>query len=358
VELNRFYSFTLILLSLIFGYLAYQVLKPFIVPIIWAIVLTILFYPVYMYISRYVRWRSVAAFLTLVVIILVIIGPFSYVLIALGKELTQITTRFDDVRIVEAIDNLERQRAVAWILGTLRKTFGLQELDLAALFRQSLSALRQSIVNWISGNVMNVAVQLVNIVVMFFSLYFLLRDGPDFIGKIREYLPFPEVHKDRLTSKIKDMVISTLYGGVTVGICQGIIGGITFFALGIGSPVLWGIMIVIMSFVPAFGAFAIWGPAAVYLVVNGAVIKGVILALIGALIISLIDNILKPLIIGGRTKMHTLIIFFSILGGIKAFGLIGLVMGPLVIVITISVFEIFRHIEEDFVIIQSPGPKD
>jgi predicted PurR-regulated permease PerM len=139
------------------------------------------------------------------------------------------------------------------------------------------------------------------------------------------------------------MVISTVYGGVVIALIQGILGGTAFYFLGLNSPVLWGCAMTVMSFLPLFGTFSIWGPAAAYLIIQGSVMKGVILLLYGVFIISIVDNILRPIIISGRTKMPTLAVFFSVLGGIKFFGLIGFIMGPLVLALFVSVFEIFKH---------------
>ncbi len=141
------------------------------------------------------------------------------------------------------------------------------------------------------------------------------------------------------------MVVSTIYGGVVVALIQGLMGGFTFFFVGVPSPVIWGVAISIMSFIPMLGTFSIWGPAVVYLFLQDMFAQGMVLLMIGTFGISMVDNILKPIIIGGRTKMPTLLIFFSVLGGIKIFGLIGLVLGPLVVALFISVLEIFRNIE-------------
>lgn len=176
--------------------------------------------------------------------------------------------------------------------------------------------------------------------------FFFLKDGPDFLNKIKAYLPFADNHKERLASQVKDMIVSTVYGGVMVAMVQGFLGGTAFFALGIKSPVLWGSTMAIMSFLPMLGTFTIWGPASAYLLLHGSYMKGIGLLLFGTLVIGIVDNILQPVIISGRTKMPTLLIFFSVLGGINFLGIIGFIMGPLVLALFISVFAIFRNIEE------------
>lgn len=358
MQLSRFYAFTLILLSLLFGYIAYLVMRPFVYPFIWAFVMTILFYPVFVFLGRYVKWKPGASMITVLIILLLIVGPFSYMLISLGGELSLLSSKFEEGQLNSMLMKIQDHRLVKWFVDVIKMTFGIKDFDLAAVFKNNFSDFSSDMLQWVSLSMKNIAFGVINFIIMIFSLYFLLKDGPEFIKQLKEYMPFPDAHKDRLAYKVKDMVISTIYGGVTVGITQGIVGGIAFYFLGMSSPIFWGMMIALMSFVPIIGTFAIWGPASIILVAQGQILKGIILLLIGTLIISMIDNILKPLIIGGRTKMHTLIVFFSVLGGIKLFGLIGLIMGPLTIVLFISILEIFRHIEDDYVIIDSPTKKE
>jgi predicted PurR-regulated permease PerM len=132
-----------------------------------------------------------------------------------------------------------------------------------------------------------------------------------------------------------------------VAIAQGIVGGIAFSLLGIPSPVLWGFAVSIASFIPLVGSLAVWGPAVVYLFVHGAVANAFALIVVGIFGISMIDYLLRPIIIGSRTKMHVLVILFSVLGGIQLFGIIGLVMGPLVLAVFVSVVKIFRKVESN-----------
>ncbi|GBE31885.1 putative inner membrane protein [bacterium BMS3Bbin05] len=341
---NRFYIFTLILLSFLFGYLTYLIFKPFISAIMWAGVLAIIFYPVYVFIRRYVKWKSLASLLTIVIIVTIIIGPFSYLVYALGKELRAVTS-YLEVGELTPLNDIVRNPTVSWMLDKIQGALGIHNVDIGKLLVKNITIIGKDLIGRLSDSARNIVLALINFIFMVFASYFLIKDGPDFMGKIRNYLPFSDTQKDRLVQQVKDMVISTIYGGVIVALSQGVLGGVTFFALGIPSPVIWGTAIAIMSFIPMLGTFSIWGPACVYLFVQGAVVKGFVLLVVGTFGISMIDNILKPLIISGRTKMPTVIIFFSVLGGIKLFGLIGLIMGPLVVALFISVFEIFRNIE-------------
>lgn len=344
MAVNRFYFITLTFLVLILGYLSYQILKPFLSPIAWGIVLSLVFYPVYAFLLRYIKWRTVASFITLGIILIIILGPFSYLSFLLVKELKVISEYVEGGQLETLQRALDHPTVVA-LADRISSLFNITEAEMDKAIVDGISKFGKDLVDRITKGMGDVVIVVLNFIFMAFAIFFLLKDGTEFLKRIRDYMPFSEEQKDRLTMQIRDIIISTVYGGVVVAIVQGIIAGFAFYILGIPSPVVWGLATSIASFIPLIGAFAVWGPATVYLFLQGAVLKGVALAIVGVFGISLIDNVLKPIIIGGRTKMPILAIFFSVLGGIKLFGLIGLVMGPLVLAIFVSVVEIFRNIE-------------
>jgi predicted PurR-regulated permease PerM len=193
----------------------------------------------------------------------------------------------------------------------------------------------------------NVVAGGINFVFMLLSIFFFLEDGPVFIQKMENFMPFSKKQREKLLNQTKDIVVSTIYGGVVVAMTQGVIGGVTFAFLGIHSPVVWGLAMFVASFIPVVGTFIVWGPMVIYLFFEAQYARAIILILVGLLAISSVDNILRPLIIRGKMKMPTVAIFFSILGGIKLFGFIGFIMGPLVLALFVSVFDIFRYSEEE-----------
>ncbi|MCX7914284.1 MAG: AI-2E family transporter [Thermodesulfovibrionales bacterium] len=342
---NKFYFITLLFFLILLGYLSYQIFRPFLSPIAWAVVLAIVFYPFFNLIKKYVRWQSLASLITIIVIIFIMIGPFSYVSFLIAMEIKDLP-RYLQEGGLEDIKRTVETPLVRGIIEKIISTFNIPEGEIEKSIVESLNHFGKRLLDSISKGISNILAIGLNFVFMIIALFFIFKDGGAFLTKIKDYLPFTEDQKNRLVSQTKDVVVSTIYGGVAVAIVQGTIGGITFFLLGISSPALWGLAISIASFIPLIGAFGVWGPMTIYLFIKGEILQGIILALVGTFFISLIDNILKPLIIGGRTKMPVLLIFFSVLGGIQLFGLIGLILGPLVIAIFISVIDIFRHLEE------------
>ncbi|NCO67689.1 MAG: hypothetical protein COY75_01300 [Nitrospirae bacterium CG_4_10_14_0_8_um_filter_41_23] len=344
MTINRFYTATSIFLMLLFGYLTYQVLQPFLNAIAWAVVFSIVFYPVYAFLLRYLRFKVVTSTVTLLIIILIILGPFTYLSFVLASEIGDLVETINKDTI-DSIRDVFTNTKITRLFDKLQSYTGMEGIDISDIVSENIKKIGKGMINSLSTGITNIAGMLIDLIFMLFAIFFFLKDGPDFLSRIRDYLPFSEEDKNRIMSKVKDMVISTVYGGVVVAIIQGTLGGIAFYLLGIKSPVLWGTAMSVMSFLPMLGTFSIWGPMTGYLFIQGYYMKGIILLLVGFLGISMVDNILKPIIISGRTKMPTLAVFFSVLGGIKLFGFIGFIMGPLVLALFVSVFEIFRQKE-------------
>jgi predicted PurR-regulated permease PerM len=328
----------------VLGYFTYRIMSPFFGAIAWAIVVTIIFYPAYAFISRYVRLKPLASFLTVAFILVVILGPFAYLTSVLVNELQLIASRINANNFEELqafVTRLESYHIVKKMISY----GGFAELTSQQAIADNVRNIGKTLIGTLSLHIPDILSVFGNFVFMIFTTYFLLKDGPGFLSKAKEYMPFSERQKERLATQIKDMIVSTVYGGVLIAIIQGTLGGFAYYLLGIDSPVMWGVAMSVMSFVPVLGTFIIWGPTSVYLAMQGEYVNGLVLFLFGVLVISMVDNILKPIIIGSRTKMPTIVILFSVLGGIKLFGVIGLITGPLVTAVFLSVFEIFSHLE-------------
>lgn len=341
---GKFYTFSSIFILVLLGFLTYKILSPFLTPIAWAVVFSIVFYPVYAFLLRHIKIKPIASLITLLLILLIIIGPFASLGFVLISEIREVAVSMD-TGALDSIKNILANPKIAGILEKIQSYLGIEDVATGDMIVENIKKIGKGLITRLSAGFVNIVYVMIDFMFMALSIYFLLKDGPDFLSKIRDYMPFAEEQKNRLASQVKDMVISTVYGGVVVALIQGVLGGMAFYFFDLKSPVLWGTAMSIMSFLPLLGTFSIWGPAAGFLLIQGSYMKGVGLLLYGVFVISMVDNVLKPIIISGRTKMPTLLIFFSVLGGIKLFGFIGFIMGPLVMALFISVFEIFRRIE-------------
>ena len=340
---KRFSSFALLAIALLLGYLTYLIFKPFLTSIAWAIVFSIVFYPVNRFLLRFVKLPGLAAAITVVIILATILGPFSYLTYLLASELSNISFEGASPQgIAHMLDHPYVKPIATKILSVL----DISRAQLRQSVVQSTTGLGQKLLAYLPGKLGDIAGATASFAFMAFALFFLLKDGPRLLEKARSYMPFSHEQKERLTRQMQDIIISTIYGGVAVGVVQGIIGFIGFMVVGFESPVLWGLCITIASFIPLIGSFIVWGPAVIYLFFTAHIKAGIILALIGVFGISMVDNVLRPIIIKGRVQLPFLLIFFSVLGGIEVFGMIGLVMGPLVFALFISVLDIFKSAEE------------
>jgi predicted PurR-regulated permease PerM len=327
------------------GYLSYNIFLPFLTAIAWAIVFCVIFYPAYLFLLRYTRYSSLASGITILIIVAVISGPLSYISFALVSEARELVSKTGKGEGM-FFENILTNGKVAGFIDRAGPYFGVSQGSAREFLIESGKKIGQGALDYLSAGFTNMVSLAVNFVLMLLTLFFLFRDGTSLVGRVKDYLPFPELQKERLLQLTKDMIVSTIYGGVAVAVSQGILGGIAFAVFGIGSPVLWGSVMALCSFLPAVGTAIVWAPASIVFIFQGAYLKAMGLVLVGIFVISMIDNILRPLIIGGRTKMPMIIIFFTVLGGIKFFGLLGLIMGPLVFALFISIFEILRTMEE------------
>ncbi len=337
---------TLTVLTALLAYLSFLIIKPFLTAIAWAVVLTVVFYPLHLYGLRYIKYRALSATLVIAVVVFLTAGPFSYILLSLAAEVKHLLT-LANTQGFKTLNSLLTSERFLWLQNELRETLNLPNLDLRAFVLSTISKGGRQVLQSLTTGVANLLGIAVNFAMMVFAMFFMLRDGEKFAAELWHFLPFSEGQKKRLACQMRDMVISTIYGGVVVALLQGLVGGITFTLLGLRSPVLLGTAMALASFIPGIGAFGVWGPVVLYLFLKKLYVKAIIMLLVGTFIISMIDNFLKPIIISGRTRMPTVVIFFSVIGGINLFGFVGLVLGPLVLALFVSVFEIFRNLDVD-----------
>jgi predicted PurR-regulated permease PerM len=176
-----------------------------------------------------------------------------------------------------------------------------------------------------------------------FTMYYLFRDGDKIVAALPAALPLRKDQSDTIITRATEVISAGVYGVVTIAAIQGLLGGLAFWVLGVPSPILWGVLMTFVCMIPVAGSFFIWLPLAIYLMITGHWTKAILLVLWGALIISTIDNFLRPKLIKNQTKLHELFVFFSVLGGMRVFGLLGIILGPVVLAITIGLIKTFSR---------------
>jgi len=333
---NRFSQLLFYVLVLLMGYLTYLVIQPFLASLAWAAVFAMMFYQVHLELAPRIGPNRAALATTLMAAVL-IVAPAVMLVSVLAREVPQV---IDYIKQVSpgAPDQIER----IWEVVRRRSPLPLPE-DPTSMLREGAQRALAFLAPRAGAVVADVFATLGSLFVMLFSLFFLLRDGRTLGRQIRDLLPLPERERDRLISDTRDLVIASVGAGLLVAAAQGTIGGVAFWLLGISAPVLWGVAMAMCALIPVVGAALVWGPTALWLLLSGDIVRGVILVLVGALAIGMADNILRPLLLSGRTSASGLVVFLGLLGGVSAFGFIGLVLGPIILVTAGSLLTVFTR---------------
>jgi predicted PurR-regulated permease PerM len=320
---------------LLLGYLFFRILTPFFAPLGWAAVVAIFVYPWHQkLIPRHGRVRA-AAFSTLVVTVL-IVGPGLVILTAFVQESRAALSAVDRDAFAGQLALLEQ----AW--NRVRVLIpGAQSIDLRNLIDEAISRTGGFLAARVGGLLADIVVLLFQLFLTLFALFFFLRDADPIMREVRRALPFEDLRSERMIRQTRDLVYASIAAALVIAALQGFAGGLVFALLGLGAPVFWGVMMAFLALFPFIGAWVVWAPAAIWLMATGQVVKGLILAVLGAAIVGSIDNFLRPAILSGRAQMNGLLMFISLLGGVSVFGLLGLILGPLVTAIVTSLFEAY-----------------
>lgn len=325
-------------LVLLMGYLAFVVLSPFLASLAWAAVFAMTFHPMYQRLATRLGPSGAALATTLMTAVL-IVAPAVMLVSVLAREVPQMVDYMQQASLT-APERIER----VWEVVRRRSPMALPE-DPAALLREGVQRGLAFLAPRAGGVLADAFATLGSLFVMLFSLFFLLRDGTGLGRRIRDLLPLPERERDRLVTETRDLVIASVGAGLLVAAVQGTVGGLTFWLLGINAAVLWGVAMAICALLPLVGSAIVWAPTAIWLLFSGDIARAVILILVGVLGIGMIDNVLRPLLLSGRTTASGLVIFLGLLGGVSAFGFIGLVLGPIVLVTAGSLLSVFTRAE-------------
>ncbi len=346
--MKREHIFLIFILFLTFLsiYLLYQILSPFLSSIIWAILLAMIFYPLFQKLRRLLKKKEfLSALIMTLLVLLIIVLPFTLLMISLASEVVDGYHRMEEmIKTGQLQAYLERMKEIPilnWILARLGQHIDPSQIDPMPLLLKNLQKISTFIFNQTATLLKGFSTFIAGFFFTLLSLYYLFKDGSRFFNGLKEIIPLSSKERDLLIQRFKDMIYATIYGGILIAIVQGILGGLSFWVLGLPSPIMWGTAMALLSFIPIGGTALIWAPAGILLLIGGAVLKGLLLLGLGVFIISMVDNFLRPFFISARTNIHPLLLFFAVLGGIQTFGLIGVVAGPLVATLFLTLLEIY-----------------
>ena len=333
----------LVAVLLIALYVCWLMFQPFLDVLMWAAVLAVVFYPMHRRIRAETRRPTLAAAISTLLVVLFILLPVTFITVAVVRELSHVAQSF------QAPDhswNVPMPAAVTWVLERVG-----QYVDIDIDRESARKFLAQRMQTWgtalaastlmVVGGAVGAVTQTVLVV---FTLFYFFRDGERIRQAAAEMVPLQRMQWQDIITRTRDVIGASVYGVLAIAAIQGTLGTFIFWVLGLPSALLWGVVMFFLSMIPMAGAFLVWVPAAIYLALTGSVTQAIVLVVWGIVVIGGIDNILSPRLVGRRARLHELLIFFAVLGGLQVFGVLGLILGPVVVAMTLALIEMARQV--------------
>ena len=336
-------AFLLILLILA-GLASFEILRPYLTALVIAFIFAQFFKGTYLWFLKKIKGRKMAASLiTCILVLLIFIVPLVGVVKVVIDEANQFIEFLSNYQVEATLNKIiDSANGITGKFGG-----GRIKLDLAQLVQSDkFIDTSKQVATWLAGSLSSTYKGIANFVfltfVMFFALYYFLKDGDHFWKKLKSLSPLKDAQEDLL---LKDFVLisrATLKGSLVIAIIQGILTGFALWIAGVPAPFFLGLITIILSLVPLLGSALVWLPAGVIMLILGSIWQGIFLILFGALVIAMIDNFLRPILVGNTASLHPLLVFLSTLGGIALFGIFGFILGPIVIVLFLTLLKIYQ----------------
>ena len=326
-------TFLLLLATGLAVYICYLMALPFLPALVWALALAVLFAPLQIWLETKLKHASLATLMSVVMISSLVIVPALFVGQQLaiqavsGAQLIETKVESGEWRRL-----LNAQPTFAPIIEKLE-----QQINLPETVKFFTGWVSNSAGSLIKGSIF----QLIGFAITIYLLFFFLRDRQSAKQHLASFLPLSSTQSEQLFKHIGDTIHAIVYGTLAVAAVQGCLGGLMFWWLGLPAPLLWGVMMGFLAIIPVFGTSIIWLPATLFLALEGNWIQGFILVLWGMLVVGIVDNLLRPILVGNRLHQHTLLVFISLVGGLMLFGSSGLILGPVVLAITLFLISIW-----------------
>ncbi len=324
-------------------YVCYLLFRPYLTPILFASVIAIVFYPLHRSVQKTLRNPSFGAIISTLVTLLLTVVPLTFLLLAVSNELgglyQALAVRSAGAGGMIAYLVHGAESVVSWA----GKYFPIPPVDLRGVLLSRLETTSTSLLRFGASLASNLFSFAVNAAITLVVLFFLFRDGESAVSKLMAALPLDQQRASELRSRISSTMMANVYGSLAVGALQGTLTGLSFWALGLGSPALWGVATGVLSLVPIFGSALVWVPASIWLLLTGHYVKAAILLGLGVAVIGTVDNVVRPLIIHRSLRLHPILVLFSLLGGVQLFGVLGLFIGPVILSVTAALLGMLQE---------------
>jgi predicted PurR-regulated permease PerM len=318
------------------AYLVFRISEPFLAPLAWAGVLVVIFYPLHRRLER--RWgKTWAASASTTGVTLILIVPAIFVGIAFVRQ------SIEAVRNAQQAFNIDH---VAWVGQAWQRLSqhipGTSPEDLSSLAKQNGEKLGAFLASQLGPILKNLVGFFFDLFVIILAMFYFFRDADDIMAGLRQILPFEEEHSELMIRDSHELIFASVTSSLVAAAFHAAAGGIGFAVTGVGAPVFWGVLMGFFSLVPVIGSAFIWLPAAIGLMLKGHIVAGIFLIVLCSVVVGLVDNLIRPWMISGRAQLSGLVIFVGVLGGIAVFGLLGVVLGPIVVALAASLLELYR----------------
>jgi predicted PurR-regulated permease PerM len=346
VTKKQMFSWFFIAIFLLLIYLFYQILSPFLLALFWGSIITLTLYPLHVRLTKLLRNRkNISALIMTVVATFVVILPLVFISATVAIDMFDIYQSVaDNVGVSELKSELEKLKGLipVTVLDELEKKLQIGELNIHQMAVKGLGSVSGYVINEIQNAAANLTGLLMNFGIMIFALFFFFRDGDSMLERIKSLIPMKDEQIDEIFEKFYDALNAVIVGVMVTAAIQGILQGLFFWIVGISYSVLGGVLTFVFALIPVAGAVIVWLPVGLYLVFTGNIYLGIGVLVFGGLVVSSVDNFLKPMIIGGKIKLSTLLLILTIFGSLAIFGFTGIFLGPIFLAIFMTFIDIYK----------------
>ncbi|HOX60450.1 MAG TPA: AI-2E family transporter [Candidatus Magasanikbacteria bacterium] len=336
-EFERVRSIFFFSLIIILGIGLLYLIRPFLYPIFWAVILAILFYPLYELMLKLAKFPSIASVLSVISVIAILVVPLFFIGVLVARESVNIYT---EATMTDWQGHLYSvtEKLNSTPLGPYLEKFSTNSSDFAA-------QVTKTVVDFLIENLAPITQNSISffamVFLMLYTLYYFFKDGPRMLRRVMHLSPLGDRYEQMLYDRFTSTARATLKGTFIVGTIQGTLAGILFFIVGVKGALIWSIIMIACSIIPALGPFIVWLPMGIVLLITGQYWQGATVLIVGSTLISMIDNILRPILVGKDTQLHPLVVLFSTLGGILLFDISGFVIGPVIAALFTAIMSIY-----------------
>lgn len=312
----------------------------YLLPVFWALVIAIVFYPFYLRVEKMLAGRAtIASLLSILAVVILVVTPIALVGGLVVQESLGLYQRISQNNTENGIGFIERAGEVA----SYFESYGVSQSDVEDRLREWVASISQVVASSMVSVSQFTFAFVLNIFIMLYMLFFFFKDGRSLHKTLIHYLPLGDKYEERLFTRFSETTRAVVKGTLAIAILQGVIGGITFALAGVSAPVLWGVLMTLFAIIPAIGPAIVWLPAGIILILTGDLIPGISILVVGVLLVSIVDEFLRPILVGRGAKMPDAIVLLATLGGLTAFGISGFVVGPIIAAFFLSLWVMFEE---------------